>query len=111
MVINGTVDAVGGVVAVVGDALDVFWKANDSNVVLLERHQLPGQRPSSGDYMFVILCGVVVIPDSTFVIRPSFPSSSPIGRRCSMWSQTGCRGARTFSTTPPRSACCSRIRF
>ena len=57
MVLNAIVDAVVGVVPVAGDAFDAFWKANDWNLTLLERHQLPGRPPASGDYLFIILCG------------------------------------------------------
>lgn len=61
MVLNAAIDALFGVVPVVGDLFDFVWKANDWNLALLERHAVPGSRPSSGDYLFVLLCAVVVM--------------------------------------------------
>jgi len=60
MALNALIDAVGGLMPVLGDAFDVAWKANDWNLALLERHAVPGQRPTSADYLFVILCGIVL---------------------------------------------------
>jgi hypothetical protein len=61
MVLNALVDAAVGVIPVVGDLFDFGWKANAWNLALLERHAVAGRRPTSGDYVFVILCTVVVI--------------------------------------------------
>jgi hypothetical protein len=61
MVLNSAIDALIGLVPVVGDLFDFAWKANDWNLALLERHALAGAPPSSGDYLFVLLCGVVVM--------------------------------------------------
>jgi Domain of unknown function (DUF4112) len=60
MVLNALIDAVVGTVPVIGDALDFGWKANEWNMALLERHAMPGQRATSGDWLFVILCILVV---------------------------------------------------
>ena len=60
MVINALVDAVGGAVPVVGDLFDFGWKATEWNMMLLERHAMPGQRATSGDWLFVMLCLLVV---------------------------------------------------
>jgi hypothetical protein len=60
MVLNALIDGVVGTVPVIGDALDFAWKANDWNMALLERHAMPGQRATSGDWLFVILCILVV---------------------------------------------------
>jgi hypothetical protein len=60
MVINAVVDGVVGAVPVFGDAIDFAWRANEWNMALLERHAVPGRPPSSGDYLFVILCVAVV---------------------------------------------------
>jgi hypothetical protein len=38
MVINIVIDLLFGVVPVAGDVVDVFWKANQRNVALLQRH-------------------------------------------------------------------------
>jgi hypothetical protein len=60
MVINAVVDGVVGAVPVFGDAMDFAWRANEWNMALLERHAIPGRPPSSGDYLFVILCVSIV---------------------------------------------------
>ena len=61
MAINALVDGVIGSVPIVGDLFDFAWKANDWNLALLERHAVPGRRPTSGDWLFVILCCLVVV--------------------------------------------------
>jgi hypothetical protein len=66
MVLNVLIDAGVGAIPVVGDVFDVAWKANDWNLSLLERHAglgtAPGEvRPTSGDYLFVIACALVVV--------------------------------------------------
>ena len=61
MVLNVLIDVGVGVVPVVGDVFDFGWKANAWNLALLERHAIPGRRPSSFDYVFVILCSVVLV--------------------------------------------------
>ena len=61
MVFNALIDAIAGVVPVAGDLFDFGWKATAWNLALLEKHAMPGQRASSGDYLFVILCSAVLI--------------------------------------------------
>jgi Domain of unknown function (DUF4112) len=61
MVINAVVDGVAGAVPIVGDALDFFWRANEWNMALLERHAVPGRPATSGDLLFVIVCVLVVV--------------------------------------------------
>jgi hypothetical protein len=61
MVFNALIDGLSGVVPVAGDLFDFGWKATEWNLALLERHAMPGQRATSFDYLFVILCSVVVI--------------------------------------------------
>jgi hypothetical protein len=60
MVLNALIDAVAGLVPVLGDLFDFGWKATAWNLALLERHAMPGQRATSGDYLFVILCMVLL---------------------------------------------------
>jgi uncharacterized protein DUF4112 len=60
MVINALVDAIAGAIPVVGDLFDFGWKATEWNMGLLERHAMPEQPATSGDYLFVILCLLVV---------------------------------------------------
>ena len=58
MIVNGAIDAALGVVPFLGDAIDVFWKANQANVRLLEQHAFERRGAGAGDYAFVI--GAVV---------------------------------------------------
>jgi hypothetical protein len=61
MVLNVLIDSGVGAVPVLGDLFDFGWKANAWNLALLERHAIPGRRPTSGDYLFVTLCAMIVI--------------------------------------------------
>jgi hypothetical protein len=62
MVLNALIDAGIGAIPVLGDLFDFAWKANEWNMALLERHVIPGERPTSSDYLFVLFCaGAVVI--------------------------------------------------
>src|SRR4051794_24802632 len=60
MVLNALIDAGVGAIPVFGDLFDFAWKATEWNMVLLERHAMPGRPASSGDYLFVIVCVLVV---------------------------------------------------
>lgn len=60
MVLNATIDMLIGLVPLAGDLADVAWKADLKNVALLERHALPGTKPTTGDYVFVCLCIAIV---------------------------------------------------
>ena len=61
MIFNVAIDAVLGMVPVVGDLFDFGWKATAWNLALLEKHAMPGQRATSGDYLFVTLCSAVIV--------------------------------------------------
>ena len=54
MLINVALDFVIGVVPVVGDVADVFWKSNSKNFELLEHHAAEARPASRGDWIFVI---------------------------------------------------------
>jgi hypothetical protein len=60
MVVNAALDMLLGLVPVVGDLVDVAWKANLKNLALLERHARPGAAPSRGDYVFVMVFVIVL---------------------------------------------------
>lgn len=60
MVFNAGLDMLLGLVPLLGDLVDVAWKANLRNLALLERHARPGVAPSRGDYVFVIVCVIVL---------------------------------------------------
>jgi hypothetical protein len=64
---NALIDALVGAVPIAGDVGDLFWRANNKNMALLERHRHRGVQPTRGDYVFVwvaaaILGLVVAIP-------------------------------------------------
>lgn len=61
MVLNALIDTGIGAIPLVGDLFDFGWKSNTWNLALLEHHATPGRRPTSGDYLFVAICGLVVI--------------------------------------------------
>lgn len=58
MGLNIAVDYVVGIVPVLGDVADAFYKANRRNLTLLRGHALGTRRPTVGDYLLV--GGVVV---------------------------------------------------
>ena len=53
MVLNAAFDMLIGLVPILGDLVDIGWKANLRNLALLERHARPGVPPARGDYLFV----------------------------------------------------------
>lgn len=61
MVLNAIIDAGIGAIPVAGDLFDFAWKANEANLRLLERNAVPGPRVTSGDWLFVSLCLLVVV--------------------------------------------------
>jgi len=61
MVLNVLIDTGVGVIPVVGDLFDFGWKANAWNLALLERHAIAGRSPTSLDYVFVIVCSVLLM--------------------------------------------------
>jgi hypothetical protein len=60
MALNALIDAGLGAIPIAGDVFDFAWKATEWNMALLERHAMPGRRASSFDYVFVIVCTLVV---------------------------------------------------
>jgi len=61
MVLNALIDAGVGAIPVAGDLFDFAWRATEWNMALLERHAMPGQRATSADYLFVIICVLFVV--------------------------------------------------
>ena len=61
MVFNVLIDTAVGAIPVAGDFFDFGWKANTWNLALLERHAIPGRRPTSSDWLVVILCTLAVV--------------------------------------------------
>jgi hypothetical protein len=67
MILNVAIDALFGIVPVLGDIFDVAWRANDRNMVLLEQHAYEVRRPARGDVLFVgaavlLLVALAIIP-------------------------------------------------
>jgi hypothetical protein len=60
MVLNAAIDMLLGVVPILGDLADIGFKANLRNLALLERHARPGVPPARSDYIFVIVCVIVL---------------------------------------------------
>lgn len=60
MVLNAAIDMLLGLVPVLGDLADIGFKANLRNLALLERHARPGVPPARSDYVFVIVCVIVL---------------------------------------------------
>lgn len=60
MVLNAAIDMAIGLVPFLGDLADVAWKANLRNLALLERHARPGVPPAQSDYVFVIVCVIIL---------------------------------------------------
>jgi hypothetical protein len=62
MVLNAALDMLIGLVPLLGDVGDIFWKANLRNMALLERYARPGVLPQRGDYVVVFLAiGLVLL--------------------------------------------------
>ena len=68
MVLNAAIDMLVGFVPILGDLVDIGFKANLRNLALLERHARRDVPPSRSDYIFVILCVIVL----TFVALSPF---------------------------------------
>lgn len=64
MIANALIDAAVGAVPVAGTVADVFWRANNANLSLLQRHHRPGRPPTRSDYVvfwiIVALFGLAV---------------------------------------------------
>jgi hypothetical protein len=61
MLLNVVFDVVIGLVPIVGDAADVFWKASSRNFALLERYAAEPGRARPGDWLFVAFALAAVI--------------------------------------------------
>jgi hypothetical protein len=70
MLLNTAIDVLIGLVPVVGDVADVFWKSNAKNFLLLERHAADLRPATVGDQLFVggILLAVIAIALAPLVV-------------------------------------------
>ncbi len=67
MIFNVAIDTLVGIVPIAGDLFDVAWKANDMNMVLLERHAYEEHEAAAADWLFVaamvlLLVLIAVVP-------------------------------------------------
>jgi hypothetical protein len=60
MLLNILLDLAVGLVPFAGDIADVAWKSNSANLALLERHERPDVKPTSGDWAIVLIAMVLV---------------------------------------------------
>jgi hypothetical protein len=60
MLLNTTIDTVMGLVPLVGDVADAFWKSNTRNFALLERHAAERRPAAAGDWLFVTAVVAVI---------------------------------------------------
>jgi hypothetical protein len=60
MMLNALIDLAAGLVPMAGDLADIAWKSNSANLALLERHERPGVKPTSGDWAIVLFSIVLV---------------------------------------------------
>lgn len=60
MVLNAGLDMLLGFIPILGDLVDIGFKANLRNLALLERHARPGVPATKSDYVFVVMCLTVL---------------------------------------------------
>jgi len=61
MIFNVMIDALLGAVPLAGDLFDVVWKANNMNLVLLERYAHEARAASFSDWLFVVAVVLMLI--------------------------------------------------
>ena len=60
MILNSTLDAIIGVIPLVGTVFDIFYRANDRNVKLLKEHYLEGKHQGSGTGLLIVIAIVAI---------------------------------------------------
>jgi hypothetical protein len=61
MLLNVAIDALVGSIPLVGDLFDFAWKANDMNLVLLERYAYEERPAAPGDWLFVAVVMLLML--------------------------------------------------
>ncbi|MEL7244752.1 MAG: DUF4112 domain-containing protein [Cyanobacteria bacterium J06641_2] len=62
MTVNIIIDALVGLIPVLGDFFDFAWKANDHNIKLLEEHlKFPSQKKRADNWFVFILLAILLI--------------------------------------------------
>jgi hypothetical protein len=60
MILNSTLDAIIGVIPVVGTFFDIFYRANDRNVRLLKEHYNEGKHHGSGNGILLVIAVIAI---------------------------------------------------
>ena len=55
MILNSTLDAIIGMIPLVGTFFDVFYRANDRNVKMLKEHYFEGKHQGSGNGILIVV--------------------------------------------------------
>ena len=61
MILNALLDAIVGVIPVVGTIFDLTYKANDRNVQLLKEHYTEGKHRGSGLWLILLVLGGIML--------------------------------------------------
>jgi hypothetical protein len=84
MTANVVIDAVVGSVPIAGDAFDVYWKSNQRNVDLLQRHVASGGTDSAqarrSDIVFFVFASVAVLTAITLSLWLAFWAMTLLSR-------------------------------
>lgn len=60
MILNSTLDAVIGTIPLVGTIFDIFYRANDRNVKLLQEHYYEGKHQGSGNGILIVIAVIAI---------------------------------------------------
>jgi hypothetical protein len=60
MILNSTLDAIIGIIPVVGTFFDIFYRANDRNVRLLKEHYFEGKHQGSGNGILIFVAVMAI---------------------------------------------------
>ena len=60
MILNSTLDAIIGMIPVVGTFFDIFYRSNDRNVRLLKEHYFEGKHQGSGNGILIFVAVMAI---------------------------------------------------
>ncbi len=68
MVMNSTLDAVIGVIPIIGTIFDIFYRSNDRNVKLLREHYFEGKHQGSGNglLILIVIAGILLVAAASY---------------------------------------------
>lgn len=67
MALNVLLDAIVGSIPILGQIIDFFYKANDRNVKLLEKHYQQGKYMGSGKEIIVLILVILIVFSATLI--------------------------------------------